>query len=152
MNLLDEHQKMVAEDELNQNNYGPIDGVKLSDEEVKEFEKRLNEMREQIKNNEDCGIDVEKACNKEFVDPYEKVDEKDLKTEYVKVTPMVKRAYCPKCGAEIINNIPSMYNPFSFEKINRFECDCGWQANLPYSYPRVVFVTENGVQIDAFAK
>lgn len=152
MGILDDYKQAVEEDAQNLNNDAPMEGFEMTEEERKEYEKHLNEMREQIKNNEDCGIDCEKAYNKEFIDPYVKVEEKDLKTDYVKVTPMVKRAYCPECGKEIVNTIPSMYNPFSFEKVNRFECDCGWKANLPYSYPRVVFVTENGVQIEAFAK
>lgn len=152
MGLLDDYQKMVEEDEKNLNNNAPVDGIEMTEDEMKEYEKRLNKMREEIKNNEDCGIDCEKAYENSFQDPYEKINESDLKTEYVKVTPMVKRAYCPKCGKEIINTLPPMYNPFSFEKINRFDCDCGWKANLEYSYPRVVFVTENGTQIEAYAK
>lgn len=144
MGILDDYKKVVEEDEQNLNNDAPADGIEMTEEERKEYEKRLNEMRDQIKENDENPMPI--------IDHYEKVDEKDLKTDYVKVTPMVKRAYCPKCGAEIVNNLPPMYNPFSFEKINRFECDCGWKANLEYCYPRVVFVTENGVQIDAFAK
>jgi hypothetical protein len=85
-------------------------------------------------------------------DCYANIDEADLKTEYVKVTPMVKRAYCPECGREIVNNLPPMYSPFSLEKLNRYKCECGWKANLQFSYPRVLFITENGTQIEAFAK
>lgn len=152
MGILDDYKQAVEEDAQNLNNDAPVDGVEMTADEMEEYRKRLNEMREQIKNNEDCGIDCEKACNKEFVDPYVKVNEEDIKCEYVKVSPMIKRAYCPECGKEIINTIPPMYSPFTFEKINRFECDCGWKANLPYSYPRVVFITDNGTQIDAFGK
>jgi len=152
MGLLDDYQKMVEEDEKNLNNNAPVDGIEMSEEEMKAYEKRLNEMRDEIKNNKDCGIDCEKAYENSFSDPYEKVAENELKTEYTKVTPMVKRAYCPKCGKEIINIVPPLYSPFNFEKVNRFECDCGWKANLEYSYPRVIFVADNGEQIEAYAK
>ena len=152
MGLLDDYQKMVEEDEKNLNNNAPMDGLEMSDEEMKAYEKRLNEMREEIKNNDDCGVDCKKAYENSFQKKKKKITESDLKTEYVKVTPMVKRAYCPKCGKEIINTLPPLYSPFSFEKINRFDCDCGWKANLEYSYPRVVFITDNGEQIDAYAK
>lgn len=151
MGLLDDYQKMVEEDEKNLNNNAPMDGLEMSDEEMKAYEKRLNEMREEIKANDDCGIDCEKAWNKE-VRPLDKYKEEDLKTEYVKVTPMVKRAYCPECGKEIINRGPVMYNPFNFEKTCPHVCECGWKGDLEYSYPRVVFVTENGTQIEAYAK
>lgn len=150
MGNLDEYQKAVEEDKQNLNNDAPADDVEMSAEEYKEYEKRLSEMRDGIYNNEDCGVDCEECYT--IQDPYTKVNESDLKTEYVKVTPMVKRAYCPECGKEIVNTLPTMYNPFSFEKINRFECECGWKANLEYSYPRVVFVMDNGTQIEAFAK
>lgn len=152
MGILDEYKKAVEDDVKNQNNDAPVEfyGEEMTEEERKMYEKRLNEMREQISNKDNFGVDCEKAFNVE--DPYKKVEEKDLKTDYVKVTPMIKRAYCPECGKEIVNTLPSMYNPFSFEKVNRFECDCGWKANLEYSYPRVVFVTDNGTQIEAFAK
>lgn len=150
MGLLDDYQKMVEENKQNLNDNAPVDGLEMTADEMEEYKKRLNEMRKEIEENKDYGVDCEKCC--EVEDPYMKVAEKDIKTEYAKVTPMVKKAYCPECGKEIINTYPPMYNPFSFEKINRFECDCGWKANLEYSYPRVVFVTDSGEEIEAFAK
>lgn len=152
MGLLDDYQKMVEEDKQNLNDNAPVEGLEMTADELEEYKKRLNEMRKEIEENEDCSVDCEKACNNTVSDPYERIFENDLKTECVKVTPMVKKAYCPECGKEIINTLPPMYNPFSFEKLNRFECDCGWKANLEYSYPRVVFVTDSGEEIEAFAK
>ena len=151
MGLLDDYQKMVEEDEKNLNNNAPVDGIEMSEEEMKEYEKRLNEMREEIKNNEDCSIDCEKCYNNELK-PLDKIKEEDLKTKYTKVTPMVKRAYCPECGKEIISNAPTMFNPFTFEKTNPYKCECGWKGDLEYAYPRVVFVADNGEQIEAYAK
>lgn len=151
MGLLDEYQKMVKEDEKNLNNDAPVDGVEMTEEEMKAYEKRLNEMRDEINNNDDCGIDCEKAWNNS-IKPLDKCKEEDLKTNYVKVTPMVKKAYCPECGKEIISHGPVMYNPFNFEKTCPYKCECGWKGDLEYSYPRVVFVTDDGTQIEAYAK
>lgn len=151
MGLLDDYQKMVEEDEKNLNNNAPVDDIEMSEEEMKAYEKRLNEMRDEIKNNEDCGIDCEKAWNKE-VKPLDKFKEEHLKTEYVKVTPMIKRAYCPECGKEIVNRGPVMYNPFSFEKTCPHVCECGWKGDLEYAYPRLVLIADNGEQIEAYAK
>jgi hypothetical protein len=150
MGLLDDYKKMVEEDEKNLNNDAPVDGIEMTDEEMKMYEKKLNEMREEIKNN-DCMDDGKNDCDAE-IKPLTKYKEEDLKTEYVKVTPMVKRAYCPECGKEIVNRGPVMYNPFTFEKTCPHKCECGWKGDLEYAYPRVVFVTENGTQIEAYAK
>ena len=152
MGLLDDYQKMVEEDKQNLNDNAPVDGIEMTEEEQKQYEKRLNEMREEIDKNEDCGINCEKAWNKE-IRPLDKYKEEDLKTEWsIVVTPMIKRAYCPECGKEIISRGPVMYNPFTFEKTCPHKCECGWRGDLEYSYPRVVFVTENGEQIEAYAK
>ena len=116
-------------------------GIEIGKDEFKSIEKQINN---------DCNY----GCDCETITPkaLEKFYEEDLKTEYVKVTPMVKRAYCPECGKEIISRGPVMYNPFSFEKTCPHVCDCGWKGDLEYSYPRVVFVMENGTQIEAYAK
>lgn len=152
MGILDEYKKAVEADVKNQNNDAPVEFYcdEMTEEEHKMYEKRLNEMREEISKNDNFGVDCEKAFSVE--DPYEKVDEKCLKIDSVKATAMIKKAYCPKCGKEIVNTIPPLYNPFNYEKVNRFECDCGWKANIEYSYPRVVFVTDDGTEIEAFSK
>lgn len=150
MGLLEDYQKMVEEDEKNLNNDAPVDGIEMTDEEMKMYEKKLNKMREEIKNNDDK-FNCKNDCDAE-IKPLTKYKEEDLKTEYVKVTPMVKRAYCPECGKEIVNRGPVMYNPFTFEKTCPHKCECGWKGDLEYAYPRVVFVTENGTQIEAYAK
>lgn len=115
--------------------------IEMGEDEFKSIEKQINN---------DCNCDCD--CEESTPKALEKFYEEDLKTEYVKVTPMVKRAYCPQCGKEIISRGPVMYNPFTFEKTCPHVCDCGWRGDLEYSYPRVVFVTENGTQIEAYAK
>ena len=118
---------------------GPNNVIEIGEDEFNSIEKQINN---------DCKCDCDAPTPKTL----DKFYEEDLKTEYVKVTPMVKRAYCPECGKEIISRGPVMYNPFSFEKTCPHVCDCGWRGDLEYAYPRVVFVMENGTQIEAYAK
>ncbi len=117
----------------------PNNVIEIGEDEFNSIEKQINN---------DCKCDCDAPTPKTL----DKFYEEDLKTEYVKVTPMVKRAYCPECGKEIISRGPVMYNPFSFEKTCPHVCDCGWRGDLEYAYPRVVFVMENGTQIEAYAK
>lgn len=117
----------------------PNNVIEIGEDEFNSIEKQINN---------DCKCDCDAPTPKTL----DKFYEEDLKTEYVKVAPMVKRAYCPECGKEIISRGPVMYNPFSFEKTCPHVCDCGWRGDLEYAYPRVVFVMENGTQIEAYAK
>lgn len=87
-----------------------------------------------------------------FLSEYPRTNESSLSLRIGKVVPMVKQAYCPKCGKEIVNTAPIVFNPFTMESICKYDCECGWKANLEYAYPRVVFVTEDGMEINAYAK
>lgn len=74
-----------------------------------------------------------------------------LKTEEVK--PVMKRAYCPKCGHEIVSTTPVMFNPYLGVKICRYDCPkCGAKYNLEYSYPRVAYVNSQGEEVNAFGQ
>ena len=150
MGILDDYVKMAEEDKANLNNDAPVEGVRMTDEEYKMYEKRLNEMRDEI-DNSDCSVDCEKAWNG-GVKPLDKCKESDLKIESLKVTPVVKVAHCPVCGKEIISRGPVMYNPFTYEKSCPHVCECGWKADLEFSYPRVVFVLEDGTEVEAYTK
>lgn len=59
----------------------------------------------------------------------------------------VRRAYCKKCGAEIVCKVPSMFNPFTLEKQANYKCDCGELYSLDHAYPRIVFLDGNGDEI-----
>lgn len=84
---------------------------------------------------------------------YKKYHENELKIENITdFTPIVKRAYCPQCGKEIINDFPVVFNPYTFEKFCKYDCTCGWSANLDYSYPRLVAKLNNGEEIEVFVK
>ena len=80
-------------------------------------------------------------------------EENDLKTERMEVRTVLVRAYCPKCGKEIVSTMPPLYNPFDFKRVNMHKCgDCGWLGNLEYSYPRVVFIDSENNEYEAYTK
>ena len=88
-----------------------------------------------------------------FNEQYPRTMEADLNVEvHEDYIPVVKRAYCPKCGKEIINQLPPMFNPYNQQKTNRYDCECGWRADLEYSYPRVCMRSPGGEEIDFFTK
>mgnify|MGYP003547409827 FL=1 len=88
-----------------------------------------------------------------ITEKYKKFHENELKIENITdFTPVVKRAYCPQCGKEIINDFPVVFNPYTFEKFCKYDCTCGWYANLDYSYPRLVAKLNNGEEIEVFVK
>lgn len=78
--------------------------------------------------------------------------ESELTCSITPVEPRLIRAFCPKCGKEIFNDAPVMFNPFSHQKVNMYKCECGFEANLEYAYPRVVFVDENNKEYNAYTK
>lgn len=77
--------------------------------------------------------------------------EAELNTERVDVKPVVIRAFCPHCGREIKTN-SAMYNPFTFEKVVRYDCECGLHAELDHTYPHVVFMDAENNEYDAYSK
>lgn len=61
----------------------------------------------------------------------------------------VIRAYCPKCGKELISKAPPMYNPFTMERVCIHEC-CDTKYNLDKTYPHIAFYDESGNEIESF--
>lgn len=61
----------------------------------------------------------------------------------------VIRAYCPKCGKELISKAPAMYNPFTMEKVCIHEC-CNTKFNLDKTYPHIAYYDSEGNEITAF--
>ena len=98
--------------------------------------------------------DIETKARR-FEQEYPKISEEQLSehgliNDDTNVQLVVKRAYCPKCGKEIVSKTPVMFNPFTFEKICKYDCECGFKANLAYAYPRLVVVDENGEEVNVF--
>lgn len=91
---------------------------------------------------------------KTFNNEYKKYHEEDLtiikSNDY---EPVVIKAYCPECGKEIISTSPVIFNPYTLDKICRYDCECGWKGNLDYAYPRFVMRNKNtGDEIEVYAK
>lgn len=61
----------------------------------------------------------------------------------------VIRAYCPKCGKELVAKAPAMYNPFTLEKMCLHEC-CDTRFNLDKPYPHIAFLDEDGNEIISY--
>ena len=137
MSILDDYQKQIEIDESTFD-YGDCD------EDVK---KRIQE----IKDDPNDMANIFKKFNSEFpkYDEYRLGVEKCL-TDDPNVKIIVRHAYCPSCGKEIISKVPVMFNPYTHEKIAKYECECGFKANLDFSYPRLVFLNEKGDEIKVF--
>lgn len=79
----------------------------------------------------------------------EELRENGLLKEYGIGKVEVLRAYCPKCGKEMVSKAPPMYNPFTLEKVCMHEC-CGEKYNLDNTYPHIVFYDTDGNIINSF--
>lgn len=150
----------------------------LDDSQKEEFKATLEGMRKRMDEYDahgtiDGGEVVIKETENEDGDPYEgylshdemmarlmeaykPMSESDLveagKLLTAEAKPVVKKAYCPKCGKEIVSTAPIMFNPFTMESVCKYDCECGWKANLEHAYPRVVFVLDDGTEVNAYAK
>lgn len=144
--ILKEYIKQVKLDKTKEN-YDLPEGVNeqgFSDDMKDAYRKEIDRLR----NNTD---DLEQVYQK-FHDTYRKLDEQEINakcaTENVRV--VIKHAYCPECGKEIISQFPILYNPYTKEKIARYDCECGAKFNMEHSYPRIIYVNDNNVEITAF--
>lgn len=145
-NILENYLKQVEEDKKNENNDLP-NGIKredMTDEQYELYQKELNKLRQQS--------NAEAEAKKRFNETYIKISEESListdKLAVEDATIKVKRAYCPHCGKEIVSKLPSMWYPYTGEKICRYDCECGFKANLEYTYPRLVILDKDGNELD----
>ncbi|MBP5456688.1 MAG: hypothetical protein J6Y37_09325 [Paludibacteraceae bacterium] len=116
--------------------------------DVEEVRKKVEEMKNDL-NNPDNML-------KRFNEEYHSMTESDLlDVDCVEFDDSVSfgiiRAKCPSCGKEIVSKAPLMYNPFTLEKVSKYDCECGWKANLEHSYPRIVCVDSSGHEIKFFS-
>ena len=77
--------------------------------------------------------------------------EAELNTERIEVRPVVISAFCPHCGREIKTHY-AMYNPFTLERVVRYDCECGLHAELDKTYPHVVFMDAENNEYNAYCK
>lgn len=144
--ILDEYIKQVKIDKASEN-YNLPEGVSETHftEEMKDaYRKEVDKLR---------GVDDDMAnVYNRFHETYRKLDDKEINTKCVNenVHVIIKHAFCPECGAEIISKFPVMFNPYTGEKIARYDCPCGAKFNMEHSYPRIVYINDEGKEITAF--
>lgn len=113
---------------------------------IGEYKKKLDELR-------NSSLDMENQYKAAMVKIKNFKEEDLLISNCIKHTTidkiMVKHAYCPECGKELVNKYPPMFNPFTHEKQCIHECECGLKYNLEYSYPRIAFYDANNNEIFA---
>lgn len=144
--ILEEYKKQLELDKQREN-YDLPEGVSESHftEEMKEaYRKEVDKLR--------GNTDELEHVYQRFHDTYRKLDDEEInktaKDEDVKV--VIKHAFCPECGKEIVSKLPVMFNPYTGEKIARYDCECGAKFNMEHSYPRIMYINAEGKEISAF--
>lgn len=166
MGILDNYKKMLEAEKEQENMNFPTD-TNLTEEDREAYEAALKKMRnadfsqkeveEAINNsrkNMDALGEVHVGGNNEktmkIAQPEKITDEQLIEMGLLDSKPIsdirVIRAYCPKCGKELVAKAPPMYNPFTMEKMCLHEC-CETKYNLDKSYPHIAFIGKDGEEI-----
>lgn len=152
---LENYKKQLEEDKHKEEK--EFEMPKFEDNEIKSFASNVDveDVKKKVKEMEDDPYDMSNIYKK-FNREYPKVTEKEyeekglLKTDE-DVHVVIKRIYCPVCGKELISKNPIIYNPYTKEKIAKYDCECGYKCNHEYAYPRVAYINSKGEEIKAFA-
>lgn len=166
MGILDQYKKAIEEEEENMD--FPSGDTTLTENDREEYEKTLTKMRRGYSTEEvDEAINNSKKNMNELGETHSGgVNEKPISMRMERITDeelnckgLLKecaitdikliRAYCPKCGKELVSKSPSMFNPFTMEKVCIHEC-CGTKYNLDKTYPHIAYYDENGEEIIAY--
>lgn len=166
MGILDQYKKALAEEKENMD--FPTDS-ELTEKDKEAYETALKKMRK----GEYSTDEVNEAINnsqKNMANLGGKhnggANEKAIKVNMERVTDetllkenllreisisdiKVIRAYCPKCGKELVSKAPAMYNPFTMERVCIHEC-CDTKYNLDRTYPHIAFYDEDGSEIESY--
>lgn len=168
MGILDQYKKAIEEEEDDMS-YPYDGGCNLTEEDREAYETTLKKMRHGTfsKHEIDEAINNSKKNMEELDETHDgglnenairmqltKVTDDELKEkDLLKSTPItdikIIRAYCPKCGKELISKAPPMYNPFTMESVCIHEC-CGVRFNLDRSYPHIAIYGKDGEEVKAF--
>ena len=140
---LTENDKEAYEATLNKMRKGDF-----SNEEIKEAINNSRKNMAALNEVHNGGIN-ERAMEKPITISNEELVSKGLLKENSISDIKVIRAYCPNCGKELVAKAPSMYNPFTLEKMCLHEC-CGKKYNLDKTYPHIAFYDEDGEEIVTF--
>lgn len=171
MGILDQYKKAIEAERKLENTELPNGCDSMTDEEMVKYEETLNKLRnaeftedeiqEAINNSRknmkmlECehngglnerGMEMQARLTKITDDELDKLSL--LKSEPVSEIRVI-RAYCPKCGKELVSKNPPMYNPFTMEKVCLHEC-CGVKYNLDKPYPHIAYIGSDGSEIKSF--
>jgi hypothetical protein len=160
MGILDMYKKQYEEDKKNENFDLPENCTFENGFNQEDYETELKAIREKMDNfsqnttvakSVDYDYEENDITFSNYTEKLKPYKETELPTEDFEVRPVVRRAYCPVCGKEIVNSAPTSFNPFTLEKVCAYKCDdCNHMMNLEYSYPRVVYIDNNGNEINAY--
>lgn len=166
--ILEQYKEQFEKDKMNEDFELPTDSLDKS-VNMDEYRDALKSMRRELDDNiqeminksnkaqsetvlEETDV-IEQSYNR-FKDAYEKVTEEDLSNKQLlrseKFLATIKHAFCPYCGAEIKSAFPVMINPYTMERIARYDCKCGAKLNLDHAYPRLVFYNSDREEIKVY--
>lgn len=147
MGILDKYKKELQREKEAESEIG-------FDEELSEHDKEVKKLIASYSNDPNSMENVYQRKMSEMtrLTEVQMVEKNLIKEEPVKRTSF-KRAFCDKCGTELVSKTPAMLNPFTFERICKHTCDkCGAVYNLDFAYPRVVFYDSNDNEIKLFTE
>lgn len=166
MGILDQYKKAIEEEKENMD--FPSGDTVLTENDREEYEKTLTKMRRGYSSDEvKEAIENSKKNMDELGETHTGgLNEMAIKMQMERVTDAmltekgllkecpitdikIIRAYCPKCGKELVSKSPALYNPFTMEKVCVHEC-CGTRFNLDKTYPHIAYYDENGEEIIAY--
>lgn len=166
--ILEQYKEQFEKDKMNEDFELPTDSLDKS-VNMDEYRDALKSMRRELDDNIQEMInksnkahpetvleetDVMEQSYNRFKDAYEKVTEEDLSNKQLlrseKFLATIKHAFCPYCGAEIKSAFPVMINPYTMERIARYDCKCGAKLNLDHAYPRLVFYNSDREEIKVY--
>lgn len=166
--ILEQYKEQFEKDKMNEDFELPTDSLDKS-VNMDEYRDALKSMRRELDDNIQEMInksnkaqpetvleetDVMEQSYNRFKDAYEKVTEEDLSNKQLlrseKFLATIKHAFCPYCGAEIKSAFPVMINPYTMERIARYDCKCGAKLNLDHAYPRLVFYNSEREEIKVY--
>ena len=171
MGILDQYRKALEEEKKNSNMDFPTDS-NLTEKDKEAYEAELNKLRNASFSNDEVqeAINNSRKNMKDFGEEHDGGNsESGMKTQQlVRLTDenltensllrsedisdiKVIRAYCPKCGKELVAKTPPMYNPFTMQKVCLHEC-CDTKYNLDKTYPHIAFYDNDGNEINSFAQ
>lgn len=91
---------------------------------------------------------------KKSIDAYPEVDEGELTINDTPITPVIRRAYCPDCGEEIVTKGYNQTNAMSGKRMVLYTCpSCHKNMRINNMYPRIEYLNsaKESINLNKFA-